>query len=264
MNWKTTCKKAISFLNKATVLGFYIDEIETLDGKYMYLVNKNEESILYIPSDVTHTELKVYMTITGNLKVIGGENVISYKELFNKVRLKTLDLRDMVTDKCEDMRLMFSSSYIDKIIFGENWNTSKVKTMKHMFSHLNMNLFDLTSSVLELDLNNWDMSNVDDVSAMFYASDFKKLEINKWNLKPGVYSVEILDHIKIDTLDLSGLNLRKMKLCNDVTELRLDSTKFTRIKNIIIDKDDYVDEIVNRYIKYLKSKAEITIIGDEL
>lgn len=209
--YKTTDEKAVKFLNRATLLGLEIEELEAAERTSVYLIKQdNENYTLYIPKEV-----KILMLLSerltklrGNLKVIGGEGMIEMLATFTKVRLDLLDLSRLNTDKCEVMNSIFCYSKIRKIIFGDNWNTSKVKSMYAVFSSLNMNMFNLIESdiVLELDLNNWDMSKVEDISRMFYCSSFKTLKINKWNLQEGTKLYDIFEHVVVDKLDLTNIN----------------------------------------------------------
>lgn len=266
--WKTDDEKAIKFLNRAVTLGLEIESIGILGKKSMYLIRKNtDEHILYIPGDITNliAMTQPLVDIRGILRVVGGESIKTYSSLFNYLRLDILDLSKLNTSNCVSMKGMFAYSRIKQIIFGENWNTSNVKDMSSMFSNLNINLFSYEEryTEAEFDLNNWNMENVEDISHMFYATSLKSLKINKWNLKPGVIATAMLDHIVlVEPLDLRGIYLRKITLASNDKSFNMNLVKYTNIKEIIIDKEDYDNRFVKKFIESLKSGAKITVVDN--
>jgi len=118
---------------------------------------------------------------------------------------KHIELSSFDTSNAEDMSYMFATSglttpvSIDPIDFSR-FNTSKVKSMKGMFSH---------SFLPSLNIRNFDTSSVEDMSFMFdslkYVTD---LDLSGWNVKK-VNNIVILfgDKYSLKNLNLSGWEL---------------------------------------------------------
>lgn len=267
--WKTSDEKAIKFLNRAVLLDLEIEEIKLFGTSSAYLVKQAiDEHILYIPNDIKHivTVNQPLSDIKGTLRVIGGDSISTFGSIFSKIRIDVLDLTKLSTKNCTSMKCMFAHSRIKQFIFGKNWDTSNVKDMSGMFSNLNINLFKLDEeyTTVELDLNSWNMENVEDISNMFFASSFKSLKINKWNLRPGVIATAIFDHMTcIEPLDLRGMCLRKIILAYRESDLNMHIDKYTSIQRILIDKEDYDNRIVRKFVESLKSGAEIVVVDNE-
>ena len=93
-----------------------------------------------------------------DLSGFNTSKVINMYEMFSDVQVITLDLSNFDTSKVTEMNAMFANSNIASIKGLENFNTSNVITMESMF---------LDTKIETLDLSNFDMSNVTDMSGMF-------------------------------------------------------------------------------------------------
>lgn len=258
--WTTADEKVTKYLNRALTLGLDIKElnINSMDlGDWsLYLVKKNNRDYnLYIPKEIQFVdslddELK---EVRGTLRVIGGESLELLDGLFREIKLEELDLTKLNTDKCISMQSVFSYSTINKIIFPDNWNTSNVITMHNMFSNLN------SEKILELDLNSWNMENVEDLTCMFMSSAFKSLKINKWELNYGTKLIDAFKHIKIDTLDLTGMELSKLKLNKEDYGKSTMNWQNT-VKEIMVDEEDYKYDKVRTFLHNINSEAKIIIV----
>lgn len=260
--WKTSDEKAISFLNKAVILGLDIKELKTNCDNYCYLIKKAHNShVIYIPNEVKHPKRinsqfeNELITIRGELQVIGGSSIQRADRLFSDVKLKLLDLRKFNTSKCVSMRGMFMYGYINEILFGENWNTSSVSDMQDMFKFMNSDMRNITRDeiLLSLNVNNWNMQNVIDMQYMFFASTFKNLDINEWEIRTDCIIKGIFDDIKVDTLDLRGFNLRET-FDDD------DFVSNAEIEKLIVNLDDYNNYEVRDKLQKIKKCNKLDII----
>ena len=88
---------------------------------------------------------------------------------------ETLDVSSLTNCiKCDDFSYIFSAYTEVKHIIGlENWDVSNVKNMSGMFSGCkNFNS----------DLSKWDVSNVEDMGFMFMSCDNFNSDLSKWNV----------------------------------------------------------------------------------
>lgn len=246
--WKTDDEKAISFLNKSVILGLSIKELKTLCGNYCYLIEKsNNNNVLYIPNEVTiprkfNSRLEdEIVVLRGTLQVIGGSGILKADRLFCDLKLKELDLRKFDTHNCNSMRAMFMYAYIHKITFGENWDTSKVTNMNDMFKYMNNDemVFKSSNESIDLDANSWNIELVTNMQDMFFSSTFKSLKIDKWKVRKDCCIKGIFDNLKVNELDLRGLNLKKT----------FDGYNFisnAEIETLIVNLDDYNNSKVRK------------------
>ena len=123
-----------------------------------------------------------------------------------------LALRNWDTSNVTDMRLMFSGASSLKYIDVSNWNTQKVTSMKNMFQ-VGKDFMGDGELVEILGLGNWDVSNVTDMTCMFYgAGKMTYYDISGWN----VSKVESMNHMfcdnfKLRSLDLSAWDVSSLK-----------------------------------------------------
>lgn len=195
-------EKLTKLINKITLLGGEVKEIETPCNHLVYLLKLNKSNILYIPENVTHplnatrkSKLREELLILrGDLRVVGGKNIVYMNRMFEHCILDTLDLRELHFDNVEMMQEMFKASVIKQIIFGEKQKQSKVIDMTQMFymfrgnvDRINIdtsNVKYMTSmfemcEINELNLNNFDISNLLDIRSIFFNSTINKLNIEK-------------------------------------------------------------------------------------
>ena len=99
-------------------------------------------------------------------------------------KLVTLDLNNFDTSKVTSMDLMFGNDEnLEKIVFGEMFNTSKVTNMYYMFRSVGKNAttFDIG------DISNWDVSNVTSMKMMFASAGYNATtfdigDISNWDV----------------------------------------------------------------------------------
>ena len=128
-----------------------------------------------------------------------------------------LALRNWDTSNVTNMDRMFSNAISLRFVDVTNWNTSKVTSMKCMFQvgedwKRNGQLIEI------LGLGNLDVSNVTDMTSMFYgAGQMQSYDIAGWN----VSKVESMNHMfcdnsKLRSLDLSGWDVSNVKTMYDM------------------------------------------------
>lgn len=123
-----------------------------------------------------------------------------------------LALKSWDTSNVTDMRFMFAGDLSLKYIDVSNWNTHKVTSMKNMFQ-VGENYMGNGQLCEILGLGNWDVSNVTDMTCMFYgAGQMTEYDISNWN----VSKVESMNHMfcdnfKLRTLDLSNWDVSSVK-----------------------------------------------------
>ena len=81
-------------------------------------------------------------------------------------------------------------------------NTSKTKNMRGLFYRV--------EKIKQLNLNNWDVSNVNDMSKMFWSSNFNYLDLNDWN----TINVKNMYDMFRETRDLETLKVSNWNTSN--------------------------------------------------
>lgn len=214
-----------SRLDKAKLLGLDIKEVNTVGGvAYIIHMSKTEHIVLISP-EVTKINNKdkdftqAIFQLRGDMKVIGGENLLDTVGMFSLCYLNNLDLSGLNTSKVETMRRMFNSSTIKKLDLS-NFNTSRVKNMSYMFDsfssdELNINGLDtskvktmrgmfLSCKVNKLDLINFNTSKVTDMYSMFAVSNIKKINLNKFNTSSVKTMINMFRFCKAERIDISS------------------------------------------------------------
>lgn len=156
------------------------------------------------------------VTIGGEGKIIANYDMSSY---FGFTNCTTMDLTYLDTSLTTDMSYMFGSfipnNSLNIIIFGDDFNTSKVTTMSMMFAEL--------ESLTTLNLSNFDTSNVTDMSAMFW-----------W-----CTSLSSLDLSNFDTSNVIS-TYRMFAHTTNITEILVTRDKWT-IPNSVISNSGVTD-----------------------
>lgn len=148
-----------------------------------------------------------------------ASHVTDMRGLFSGARSLTdaLALRNWDTSNVTNMCSMFSNAVSLMFVDVTNWNTSKVTSMESMFQvgeswKRNGQLIEI------LGLGNLDVSNVTDMTCMFYgAGQMQSYDIAGWN----VSKVESMNHMfcdncKLRMLDLSGWDVSNVKTMCDM------------------------------------------------
>ena len=143
-------------------------------------------------------------------------NATNMTNLFrNCTSLTEIDLSSFDTSNVTDMSAMFVmwenqnlDNNLQKIIFGSNFNTSKVTTMRGMFTNCN--------KLIELDLSMFDTSNVTDMYNMFCeCNSLEYLDVSNFNTSrvtnmegmfQGCMSLTTLDVSTFDTSNVTKMS----------------------------------------------------------
>ena len=180
------------------------------------------------------------------------------KETSNNFNWQT-DLNCIDTSLITDMSNLFSEEYGLEKFNGDisNWNVSNVKNMSWLFY----------KSKFNKDISKWNTSNVTNMSWMFAYSDFNQ-DISKWN----VNNVKILNYTFIGSKfnkDISNWNINNIKdmkdmfknsqFNGDIGSWPLKET--TGLENISVslkydklpDKIIYPETIANIFIRSVKN-----------
>ena len=143
---------------------------------------------------------KVYLPEdSSNLFSVGGKG-----ETLLNTGVKFLDTNKIDTSKVKNMSGMFGKTVFTKLDLN-NWNTSNVEDMSH--------LFEGSSGLTELKIDKWDTSKVKNMIGMFTGLwNIKELNISNWNTSnvedmSGMFS-HLHDLLK---LDLNKWNTSKVK-----------------------------------------------------
>ena len=178
------------------------DTSKTTDMSYMFAASEAITTFdlsSFDTSKVTNMSLmfagwndidQTKMSLTSiNLSSFDTNNVTTMEAMFfNCGEITTLDISNFDTHNVTNMREMFNmpndeSAKLETIIFGDDWNTSKVTNMGYMFcDNVSLTDIDLTKfdtskviamdymfsrckSLTELNLNSFDTGNVENIQA---------------------------------------------------------------------------------------------------
>ncbi|MBR4470894.1 MAG: BspA family leucine-rich repeat surface protein [Erysipelotrichaceae bacterium] len=145
----------------------FTDEDTGLPMAYDVSMAQDESVLLYIDHD------DVIISNHSQSPIIVNENMAeAFSELSSLTSIDGLDHLDF--SSCNDIHSMFSHDHLLADINGlSSIDTSSVCDMSYLFADTRL----LTS----LDLNSWNMANVEDISHMFEDSKVTSLSINSWN-----------------------------------------------------------------------------------
>ncbi|HHB0784766.1 TPA: BspA family leucine-rich repeat surface protein [Enterococcus faecium] len=112
---------------------------------------------------------------TIRLSGLDTSNVINMKQMFFNSTLENADFLGIDTSNVVTMEEMFT--FTNLIELKQDFNTKNVTNMKNMFAGLK-------SNINFIDVNNFDVSNVTDVSRMFAANpNILYYDLSKWSFK---------------------------------------------------------------------------------
>lgn len=188
-------------------------KVISLDGAFMFDPSLSDLSPLsdWDVHNVTGLiQTFMYDTSLCNISALANwdtSNVSNMLGLFDGAKSlpDALALRNWDTSNVTDMSYMFSKAISLTYIDVSNWNTSKVTSMKSMFQvgdnyKGNGQLKDI------IGLGNLDVSNVTDMTCMFYgAGQMTYYDISNWN----VSKVESMNHMFGDNFSLRTLDLSR-------------------------------------------------------
>ena len=191
---------------------------------YIFFDNENDAGIMYfytkgdtIGMNPDSSLLFANNTALADISGIAGwdsSHVINMYGLFTNARSlpEGLSLRNWDTSGVQDMRYMFSGCTSVLFIDVSNWDTGKVLSMAGMFQ-VGDNWKGNGQLTEIIGLGDLDVSNVMDMTSMFYgAGQMTTYDIGRWN----VSKVESMNHMfcdnfKLRSLDLSSWDVSSLK-----------------------------------------------------
>ena len=206
-----------------------VSTAESVYPVYIFFDNRNNAGVMYCYTEgdriVMNSDSSFMFAFNTALTDISGianwdaSNVVDMRGLFREAKSlnNALALRNWDTSNVVDMKSMFSDDISLLFVDVTNWDTSNVRSMSHMFQvgeswKRNGQLIEI------LGLGNLDVSNVTDMTCMFYgAGQMQFYDIAGWD----VSKVESMNHMfcdncKLRSLDLSGWDVSNVKTMYDM------------------------------------------------
>ncbi|TLQ04069.1 BspA family leucine-rich repeat surface protein [Pediococcus stilesii] len=145
------------------------------------------------PLDLNNTSRSEASSVFSNYKNL--ENIVNSKyiqtgsskwiDFSDNPKLKSLDISTWNFDNMEDMGAAFANDESLTSVKGHLKVTNKVKNISSLFSN--------DSSLTDLDVSNWDISNVyfDGIDSVFSGTtNLQKIDMSAWTVGPTSYSYE--------------------------------------------------------------------------
>ena len=183
--------------------------IPTYCGNQCYLIHySNDNHTIYIPDNVTELNGAWYSDykrmeftsaiyqITGNIKVVGGHNLINANEMFYGCKASSLDLSCFDTSKVRTMENMFWYTKAKKINLS-TFDTHNIRDMSGLF---------MCCAADELDLSTFDTSNVTDMRFMFLGCAAKRINISSFDTSKVKDMMGMFSDCDVEQLDLSNFD----------------------------------------------------------
>ena len=141
--------------------------------------------------------------ISLDLNGLDISKVTSLQGTFRSLKsLQNLEIETWDTSQVRDMSYLFCDTHSLTSLAIEHWDTSAVENMSWMFG---------MTALSQLNLNQWDISQVQDLSAMFYgASHLTNLEISKWDTS----AVRDMSHLFQATTRLKTIQVKDWETSN--------------------------------------------------
>ncbi len=274
-----------------TVTAQYIDTTDYQIKIAEYKFNNNSSDLIpefnsefaYIYEDIVEGEITTrtiysnslptsisFMSQTSltEINYLKTDKVISMYAMFYQCsNLTYVNMKDWNTDNLTSLEGIFNSCSKLAIIDGINdINTSQVNNMGGLFSGC--------ASLLEININNWDVGNVTNYGAMFRGcKKITSLDISNWDTsKMELASGMFQGCTSLTSLDLSGLEVdtattisQMFNGCSELVSLNLsgwtiNTDSFTQLlvncnslNNIIMKDSDY--NSVNKIIAQLPTRT---------
>ena len=143
----------------------------------------------------------------------------------------------------------------------EDWDVSKISNFQGIFRYVKFDDYD-KDFPSSLSLNNWDMSNAEDISYMFCGSNFNGY-IDKWNTENIVLSRYTFNDSAFEGMgdDMKNWNVEKLeettgmfsnsKFTANISEWKLTSIKFMEK---MFYNCHYITGDLNKWNKYIKAE----------
>jgi hypothetical protein len=179
------CKVDLFFLDENSITIKAIDEaepgmIDTINGK-QYIIVDNQTLREYIQEYNTTPYVPDFMVTS---KVTDMSYLLKEKSLFNTTELRNWDVSNV-----ENFEGMFQGSkpyiaqYVDTRLFLDTWDTSSALNMNYMFENTReIGVYEVGFGYYEfVGIENWDVSNVEEMMRMFNRSSFNQ-PIGNWDV----------------------------------------------------------------------------------
>ncbi len=190
---------------------------DSVNPVYIFFDNTDNAGIIYFYTDsgrivmnpdssCLFADLPVLTDISGVFNWDASHVTTMYAMFANARSLPdALALRNWDTSNVTDMRFMFSCANSLMYIDVSNWDTGKVTSMKSTFQVGDS--WKGNGQLREIfGISNLDVSNVTDMTCMFYgAGQMTHYDIADWN----VSKVESMNHMFCDNLKLKSLDLSR-------------------------------------------------------
>lgn len=132
--------------------------------------NLDENTFTYFSPWIDYADQIEEISFSG---VVYANNNMSYM-FQNLTKLISIDMTNLRTSNTTDMSYMFSGDVLlSNIVFGNNFDTSKVTNMNAMFA--------MNESLNTLDLSNFNTSEVESMGIMFMDTGFETLDISNFD-----------------------------------------------------------------------------------
>jgi len=130
--------------------------------------------------------------------------VTNMSSMFSATGFTVLDLSDFKMSKVSTMSSMFSTTKSLKKVIG-NFDTSSVQSMNGLFSNSSIGDFS------ELNISDWDTSQVTDMGAMFRDNTgIKTLDLSKWNTSNVKSFFAMFNNASsLESIDMSNFDMTK-------------------------------------------------------
>lgn len=143
----------------------------------------------------------------GKVEGLANWDVSRVREFIAMFKGTSLDLNDCLKDwnmrSATNLKFMFYA-FTGTLSHIDNWDVSYVRSMEAMFGE---------TSNLHLDLSKWDMRNVDNTNDMFGYFKGSLRGLNHWDVSNIKTMDEMFNGAEISILDVSNWNLISTKSC---------------------------------------------------
>lgn len=174
----------------------------------------------------------------------------SSKYAFYQFPARKFDLNGIAAVDVRNMEGMFEYSKATEIVFGEDFNTSRVYNMSSLFYGL--------SGLTSVDLANLDTSNVSNFNYMFNATNFTTLDLRMFDMSNMYSTKSMFSYItKLTDIKLPVINI---DYDADLSELFDQDTSLVTVDISPIKLDEYA--CPNLEYMFRNNKNLVTIYAD--
>ena len=209
-------------------------------------LNKQNMRTAYIAPFVIHAlGNKTYFS---NITILGGEGLISCREMFYQTDFNTVDLRMFRPINSTDFESMFTYAKIEQIKI-DGMQTTNAKSMHKMFKNCS------ATSISKLDI---DTSKVEDMEAMFAAASFScDLDLSSFDTSNVKEIRYMFQHMSCHKLDLSSFSFESVST-NEIEHLHVfDNTQLSYTSKLKSNDPKFNDYMINM-ITWSKNRNPIS------